>query len=61
MGKGEIAHYEQFLLFQNRYLSCSSNLKKSSANSFSVDDPKICHLGKGEECVLYQDSDLFKQ
>ena len=49
MGKGEIAispfpkvfstQLESLLLFL-------SNLKLSSANSFSLEEPKICHMGK---------------
>ena len=52
MGKGEIAHYEQFLLFPvfpthlEKFLSFSTNVKLSSANSFSLKESKICHLGK---------------
>ena len=53
VGKGEIARNEQFLLFPvfttrvENFLSFSSNLKLSSANSFSLEESKICHLGKG--------------
>ena len=53
VGKGEIAHNEQFLLFPTVFstvmensLPFSSNLKFSSANSFSLDESNICHLGK---------------
>ena len=53
VGKGEIARNEQFLLshsvfypFRN-FLPFSSNLKLSSANSFSLGASKICRLGKG--------------
>ena len=45
MGKGEIARNEQFLLFPTvfsncleNFLSFSSNLKLSSANSFSLEE-----------------------
>ena len=54
VGKGEIAHNEQFLLFSQcflpvlkNFLPFSSNLKLLSANSFSLEESKICHLGKG--------------
>ena len=53
-GKGEIARNEQFLLFRQCFLPIcmdflpfSSNLKLSSANSFSLEESKICCLGKG--------------
>ena len=45
--KGEIARNEQFLLFQvfstrlDSFLPFSSNLKLSSANSFSLEEAKI--------------------
>ena len=48
VGKGEIAHYEQFLLFSqcflpvlDNFLPFSSNLNMSSANSFSLEESKI--------------------
>ena len=80
VGKGEITHNEQFLLFPvlstllenfqtftslsksmgecNTILSactkyrplgkcCTHPSKSSSANSFSLEESKICHLGKG--------------
>ena len=53
VGKGETARNEQFLLFSqvsihlDNFLQFSSNLKLSSANSFSFEESKICHLGKG--------------
>ena len=57
MGKGEIARNEQFLLFPQcfllvleNFLPFSSNLKLSSASPFSVEESKICCLGK---CELY--------
>ena len=54
VGKGEIAHNEQFLLFPQCFLPvwiafCHflSNLKMSSANSFSKEESKICRLVMG--------------
>ena len=54
VGKGEIAQNEQFLLFPQCFLPVSrtffpflSNLKMSSANSFSLEESKIYRLGKG--------------
>ena len=54
VGKGEIAHIEQFLLFPTVFSTCLdnflpflSNLKLSSANSFILEEFKICCLGKG--------------
>ena len=53
VGKGEIAHNEQFLLFPQCFLTIqnfllfSSNLKLLSENSFNLEESKICHLGKG--------------
>ena len=52
-GKGEIALNEQFILFPRcfllvqRALSFSSTSKLSSANSFSLEESKICRLEKG--------------
>ena len=52
-GKGEIARYEQFVLFPvfsihlKNFLPLSSYLKLSSAKSFSLEEAKICRLGKG--------------
>ena len=53
LGKGEIAHNEQFLLFPlvfsthlENILLFSSNQKSLSANSFKLEDSKICRLGK---------------
>ena len=53
MGKGEIAFNEQFFPFPTmfstvleNFLSFSSNLKLSSANSLSLEGSKICCLGK---------------
>ena len=53
VGKGEIAPNEQFLLFPQcflfvlRTLPFSANLKLSSANSFSLEESKICFFEKG--------------
>ena len=53
VGKGEIARNEQFLLFPvfathlDIFLPFSSNLKLSSANSFSFEEYKICRLEMG--------------
>ena len=50
VGKRDIAREEQFLFFPvfstllKNFLPFSSNLRLSSANSFSMDDPKIFHL-----------------
>ena len=49
VGKGEIARNEQFLLFPQcflleNFLPLSSSLKLSSANSFSLEESKICCL-----------------
>ena len=53
MGKGEIARNEQFLLFPQCFLpilettlSFLSNLKLSSAHSFSLEESRICRLGR---------------
>ena len=52
-GKGEIARNEQFLLFPvfSTFLEnirpLSSNLKLLSADSLSLEESKICRLGKG--------------
>ena len=52
-GKGEIAHNEKFLFFQvfstclDNYLPFSSKLKLLSANSFSLEESKICCLVMG--------------
>ena len=53
VGKGEIANTEQFLLFLTvfstlleKFLPFLSNLKLSSANSFSLEDSKSGRLGK---------------
>ena len=52
--KGEIACNVQFLLFSTVFSTCldnflpfSSNLKLSSANSFSLEESKICRLVMG--------------
>ena len=59
MGKGEIARNEQFLLFPQCFLPIfpphfenflplkkKKKMKLSSANSLSLEESKICHLGK---------------
>ena len=52
VGKGEIARNEQLLHFPvfstplKNFLPFSSNLKLLSANSFSLEESKICCLGK---------------
>ena len=58
VGKGEIACKKQFLLFSTvvstllkSFLQLSSNLKLSSANSFSLEESKICHLGIGLNAI----------
>ena len=54
VGKGEIAHNEQFPLFptvfsilQDNFLPFLSTLQLSSAKSFNLEVTKICRLGKG--------------
>ena len=54
VGKGEIARYEQFLLFPLCFSTCSESsvsfstiFKWSSANSLSLEESKLCRLGKG--------------
>ena len=54
VGKGENACNKQFLLFPQCFLSYlksflpfSSNLKLFSAYSFSLEESKICCMGKG--------------
>ena len=54
VGKGEIAHNEQIILFRQCFLTCSvdflpfpSKFELSSANSFSLEESKIWCLGKG--------------
>ena len=57
VGKGEIAHSEQFLLFLlfptvfsthlDNFLPLLSNLELLSAKCLSLEESKICHLGKG--------------
>ena len=60
VGKGEIARNEQFLLFPTvfsthlkKFLPLSSTLK--SANSFSLEESRICRLGKVIRYFLSQD------
>ena len=49
--EGEIVRNKQFpkvfSTFSGNFLSFSSNLKLSSANSFSLEESKICCLGTG--------------
>ena len=59
MGQGEIARKEQFLLFPQcflpileNFLSFSSNLKLLSANVISLEESKICGLGKGKYITI---------
>ena len=54
VGKEEIARNKQFLVFftvfsthLENFLPFSSNSELSSANNFSLEESKICHLGKG--------------
>ena len=50
VAKGENACDTQFLLFPtvfSNFLPFSSNSKLLSANSFSLEESTICHLGKG--------------
>ena len=53
VGKEEIARNEPFLLFPQcflpicRILTILSNLKSLSSNTLSLEESKICHLGKG--------------
>ena len=53
VAKGEIARNEQFLLFPqcfstrlDHFLPLLSNMKLSSANSFGLEESKICRFGK---------------
>ena len=53
VGKGETARNEQYLLVQvfstrlDNFMPFSSNLELSSANSFSLEESKICRLVMG--------------
>ena len=54
VGKGEIAHTEQFLLFPQCFPPVPRACRHfhqirncTSANSFSLEESRICHLGKG--------------
>ena len=58
VGKGEIARNEQFLLFPQSFLPVLRTFchflqifKLSSANSFSLEESKICRLGKGQDMM----------
>ena len=62
LGKGEIAHNEQFLLFPQcfltlfkNFLTVLTNLKLSCSNSLSLEESKICCLGKGYNTPLPED------
>ena len=46
MGKGEIPHFPVFSTLFENFQQFSSNLKLLSANSFSLEESKICHLGE---------------
>ena len=53
VGKGEIAHDEQFLFFHSVFypfkkLLFSSNLKLLTTNSSNLEKSKSCHLGKSQ-------------
>ena len=71
VGKEEIARNEQFLLFPQcflpiwmNFLPFSSNLKLSSANSFSLDQSKILSSGNGlrkHQCLSSAVSSSFKK
>ena len=62
MGKGEIAIPTVSSTLLENFPPFLSNLKMSSANSFSLEESKICRLGKGFMQVLlgllYQKSGL---
>ena len=47
LGKGEIAISPFPTVFFTQLENFSSNLKLSSASSFSLEESKICHLGMG--------------
>ena len=48
MGKGEIAPFPTvFSTLLENFLPFTFNSKLSSANSFSLEESKICCLGKG--------------
>ena len=64
-GKGEIARNEQFLLFPLCFLAYmvnfppfSSNLQLSSANSFSLEESKICCFGEGLKQNIFKNQKL---
>ena len=64
MGNGEIAHYEQFLLFPvfsihfEKFLPFSLHLKLSCAICLNLEGFEICGLGKG---ILIRKSQNFRQ
>ena len=47
VGKGQIAFLSVFSTHLENFLSFLSNLKMLSAKSFSLEESKICCLGKG--------------
>ena len=49
VGKEEIAHNILFSTHLENFLPFSSNLKLSSANSFNLEESKICRSGKTEK------------
>ena len=60
MGKREIARNEQFLPFPTvfsthleTFLAFSANLNSSSVNLLSLEESKICCLGKGEVIIFF--------
>ena len=68
MGKGEIACNEQFLLFPQCFLTIwktvcqfTPNSKLLSAKSFSLDESKICRLGKGYNNGMHHVSGISHQ
>ena len=65
VGKGEIARNEQFLFFPQGFLSflekfppLSSDIKLWSANSFNLEESKICWLEKG--CINLSQTSNFR-
>ena len=58
VGKGEIAHNKQFLLFPlfstllENFLPFTWNLELFSTNSFSLEEYKICRLERGKVLSL---------
>ena len=52
---GNFSFYYSVFYLLNNFLPFSSTLKFSSANSFSLEESKICHLGKGQNLSNYND------